>query len=134
LIHNGDEVPVRGNGVCLSDLIDHNYIGITDTSSIHHLINQAFQSAGFAERRAFQVASMATAVAFVRGGLGFTILLEMSLTMLRIEGLFVRPLEQPAVHREIGAFWSNTASLSPAGVAFRSALSAYFKNNFAPQS
>lgn len=114
--------------VSWSNLIDKKYIAINRTrSSVHHLASKAFREIGHTVDPSFEVGSMTSAVAFAQCGLGFTIVPEIALTMLRVEGLQARKLRGPIVNREIAMLWFNKRSLSPAALAFKEALASYCK-------
>jgi len=104
------------------EIAERPYIAIADTSSVYRLAARAFDEAGVDISPSFQVASMATAVAFVRCGLGFTLLPEMGLSMLKLDGLAVRHIHAPHVHRDIGVYRLENRHLSPAAEAFRQML------------
>ncbi|WP_454618335.1 LysR family transcriptional regulator [Bradyrhizobium cenepequi] len=109
-----------------SNLADKRYIAINRSrSSIHHLASQAFRETGHSTEPSFEVGSMTSAVAFVQCGLGFTVVPEMALSMLRVEGLETRRIRGPIIYRDIAALWRKKRSLSPAAATFKDELTAH---------
>lgn len=108
--------------VVWEELLDVPYISISDTSSVQVLAHRAFQQVGIQPQPSLTVEAMTTAIALVKAGLGFTLVPESALAMLRTDDLAVRRVLQPSIHRDIAVFWSRSRSLSPAAEALLEAL------------
>lgn len=103
------------------DLAALDFIAISQTASLRTLSDAGFQVAGVTPRSQREVGSMATAVAFVRAGLGATILPSSALSMFRTDGVVMRALSEPQLVRDIWLI-APRRSPSPAEAAFRAAI------------
>lgn len=83
------------------DIAALDFIAIKDNSSLRKLSDAGFQVSGAVPRILHEVGSMTTAIAFVRNGMGCTILPRSALGMLASDGLEIRALISPALSRDI---------------------------------
>jgi DNA-binding transcriptional LysR family regulator len=93
-------------------------------SSVRKLVDQAFESIGEFAKPAFEATYMSTAAGMVKAGLGVTILPSSAFDMGELTGLRTRPINSPALTREIGAIERSGRSLSPAAESFLKTLKA----------
>ena len=104
--------------VTLAALAQYPMVMMDPDTSARHTIDGAFASAGCYPTRACEVMYMATAVAMVRAGLGFTILPASAIEWRAHVGLAVRRIDEPAFLRRLGLIKRAGRSLPPASEAF----------------
>jgi len=104
----------QGQTARMSDLADEPFI--LSKGGCEPIIARVFRSADLALRPRFEVRDMQTLLAMVREGLGVALVPELALPQ-PLDGLTVRPLEQPAQRDLALAFHAREAS-APAVLAF----------------
>jgi LysR family transcriptional regulator, carnitine catabolism transcriptional activator len=110
------------SSVSCAELASQPYISLSGTSSVRHLADSTFRRSQVSISPRYDVLAMPTAVAFVQVGLGFTLLPDMALEMLRTDGLSLIPLSDQQSHRDIGIIWSRRRTLNKATRIFLETL------------
>ncbi len=100
--------------IALKDLVDVPLVLLEPESSVRVLVNRAFESIGHYVTPAYEATHMSTALAMARAGLGVTILPSAAIELRALEGLRSRPIERPAIKRDIGIILKAGRSPSPA--------------------
>lgn len=119
--------PIAGlKKVTLAKLAEHPMVMMDPETSARHTIDRAFAEAGCYPPRACEVMYMATAVAMVRAGLGFTILPASAIEWRAHPHLAVRAIGDPGFVRRVGLIRRSGRTVAPAGEAFMKALAAAF--------
>ncbi len=97
-------------------------ITLTRDSGIRSLVEYGFEAAGAALDIAFEVNQITTALALAAAGLGVAVLPAYAMASPQSAGLMARPLEAPAVVRDVVAIHRSGRALAPAAAAFVTAL------------
>jgi DNA-binding transcriptional LysR family regulator len=97
-------------------------IMMTNASAFHYLVDRALSHAGEPVTPAYEVGYMGTAIGLVEAGLGVAVLPAYARSMSDAKKAIVRPLESPAVTREVCIVTRGGRSLSPAAEAFAGVL------------
>ena len=94
------------------------FVAMAEGTSVRELVDAACARIGRALEPRFEVSHLATAGALVAQGLGVTALPALTLPMLHVEPLVLRPLAHFGAVRRIGLAWRSGHTLSPAARAF----------------
>lgn len=97
---------------------------MTSASAFHYLVDRALSQAGEPATPAYEVGYMGTAIGLVEAGLGVAVLPAYARSMSDPEKVALRPLESPAVTREVSIVTRAGRSLSPAAEEFAAVLRA----------
>lgn len=108
--------------VTLRRLAEFPMVMMDQETSARHYIDAAFAAAGCYPSRACEVMYMATAVAMVRAGLGFTILPSSAIEWRAHKGLAVRAIDEASFIRRIGIIRKPGRSLPPQSEQFAQML------------
>jgi len=100
-------------------------ITLTSESSIRRLVEIGYETAEVPVDPAFEVTHVATALALVEMGLGFSVLPTYANAEARMRGLSMRPLIRPRISRDISVIHASGRSLSPAVQALMPVLRKY---------
>jgi DNA-binding transcriptional LysR family regulator len=92
----------RVRSLKLEQLIEYPLILMDRSSSVRHIIEDAFRAKGRAAMPAFEVAFMSTAIGMVRAGLGVTVLPSASLEVQSATDLGSRNFAERILMRQIG--------------------------------
>ncbi|MET0984755.1 MAG: LysR substrate-binding domain-containing protein, partial [Steroidobacteraceae bacterium] len=106
----------------LEQLIEYPLILMDRSSSVRHIIEDAFRAKGRAALPAFEVAFMSTAIGMVRAGLGVTVLPSASLEVQSATDLGSRNFAERILMRKIGILKRQGRSMAPAVEKFTSFL------------
>lgn len=101
---------------------DRPFIGMSADSSLHGLIDEAFQQVGLAVRPLFNCKQPTTIGSLVAASLGISVLPRLTLAQIASPALTWRRLEAPAISRSIGLITHASHSLSPASLLFSKEL------------
>jgi DNA-binding transcriptional LysR family regulator len=112
----------RKKQIGLKDLVGLPLVLMDPGTSVRKLVDQAFEAIGQIARPAFEATYMSTAAGMVKAGLGVTILPLSAIEMGELTGLRVRPLQRPALTREIGVIEKSGRSRAPAAESFLQTL------------
>jgi len=105
-----------------SVLADRPFIGMSPDSSLHGMINAAFEQAGLDIRPLFNCRHPTTIGSLVAESLGVTVLPRLTLAQMASPALTWRRLENPSISRSIGLITHASHSMSPAGLLFSKEL------------
>lgn len=94
-------------------LAQHSTIQMSRDSNIRKLTDLAFFQNGIDVRPAFETQLVSTAVAFVRGGLGLTVIPALEAYALSDRTLRVIPLAEPIMRRDIGLLMRRSMITTP---------------------
>ncbi len=100
------------------DLPDHDLILTSQGSTPRTQYELAIRNTKSSIASRYDVTHMTTAVQMIHQGLGITVLPQLALPALNLEGLLSRVLNDTTAKREIGLFHRKDRSLSPAANAF----------------
>jgi len=89
-----------------------------DRSYVRFLTDTTFAKIGISVRPAFEASLISTALGMVRAGLGVAVLPETALRTGNIDGVDVKPLTQPSVHRPLGFLVAPNRVLPPVAQKF----------------
>jgi len=106
----------------LEQLIEYPLILMDRSSSVRHIIEDAFRAKGRAALPAFEVAFMSTAIGMVRAGLGVTVLPSASLEVQSATDLGSRNFAERILMRQIGILKRQGRSMAPAVEKFTAFL------------
>lgn len=93
------------------------HIRFVDGSSLHYYVNEAATRAAVQLNPVAEVTYMTTAVSFVQGGMGYTILPELALPSMNLVGIRAIPLNDPQAVRRLGTITPNRKLRGPATLA-----------------
>lgn len=97
--------------------LDGHAVAVMNTgTSVREMIDRAMGNADIHLRIEAEVEQMATAVGFVRAGLGVTILPSEALPAFSLEGLAIRRLTDPVMRRHLGVIGRLGRTFTPAAV------------------
>lgn len=102
-----------------ADLNGRPLIALTRESGIRRLVELGYEEADILMDPAFEVSQIATALAFVEAGLGFSVLPAYAISQIRDRKIVVRALENPSLGRDISIIHATGRSASPSVVAFQ---------------
>lgn len=122
VVHRQDHPIASLEKVTLAGLAEYPMVMMDPDTSARHTIDEAFAEAGCYPVRACEVMYMATAVAMVRAGLGFTILPASAIEWRAHDGLAVRRIDEPAFVRRLGLIKKPGRTMPPASEAFMHVL------------
>jgi LysR family hydrogen peroxide-inducible transcriptional activator len=99
-------------GVSEKDLIDEQVLLLDDGHCLRDQALAVCASSGAREIGDFRASSLSTLAQMVAGGVGITLLPEMSLAVeaRQLESLIVKPFRRPVPHRTIGLAWRRTSA------------------------
>jgi DNA-binding transcriptional LysR family regulator len=98
------------------------YIAIIRQSSVHRVVQEALHVAKVELEPVYEVRSVPTAIHLVKAGMGFTIMPDLSVDSVRLDGLVTRPIVDPAAFRRVGILTHRHRPHTPAGSAVAKAL------------
>lgn len=101
------------------------YVAFAQTS-VEKCVSAAFSKSKAEIKPLFEVKFVATAVGIVRRGNAFTVLPELALNLVDLEGLVVKPIH-PVVSRNVGILVHSQRSLTPATHTAIKAVTEAFK-------
>ncbi len=101
---------------------DRPFIGMSADSSLHGLIEEAFQQVGLTVQPLFNCKQPTTIGSLVAASLGISVLPRLTLAQIASPALTWRRLEAPAISRSIGLITHASHSLSPASLLFSKEL------------
>jgi DNA-binding transcriptional LysR family regulator len=104
------------------DLRDAPLVMMSSASAFHYLVDHAASEAGLTAAPAYEVGYMGTAIALVEAGLGIAVLPAYAGSMIDTRKAAVRPVDSPAVTREVSIVTRAGRSLSPAAQQFTDVL------------
>lgn len=122
LVCRSDDPLIAQDSYDWSVLADRPFIGMSPDSSLHGLIQAAFQDAGLDIQPLFNCKQPTTIGSLVAEGLGVSVLPRLTLAQLDSPALTWRRLEGPTVSRSIGLITHAASSLSPASLLFSKEL------------
>lgn len=112
----------RKRRVTWTDLRDLPLIMMSSKSAFHSLVERAANQAGLQSVPAYEVGYMGTAIGLVEAGLGVAVLPAYARSMVDSRKALVRPIDGPAVTREVAIASRAGRSLSPAADRFAAVL------------
>ena len=119
----GPETPFgRRRALSLADLAQQPLILMDRESTVRTVVDRALASIGHYAPPAFEASYMSTALGMVKAGLGVTILPESVLEMEDNRDLDFRPIQKPALDRDVGILMKRGRSLAPAAAALVDAV------------
>jgi DNA-binding transcriptional LysR family regulator len=104
------------------DLRGEPLVMMSSASAFHYLVDHAASEAGLTAAPAYEVGYMGTAIALVEAGLGIAVLPAYARSMIDARKAAARPVDSPAVTREVSIVTRAGRSLSPAAAQFAAAL------------
>lgn len=118
----GDSLATGATDLSWRQLITRPYVCFVDNTSLHHHVDRAARESGLALNVVSEVTYMTTAVSLVQAGIGFTILPELALGSLNLDGVILRPIIDPPAVRSIGTIMRAGRVKTPATLAALDAL------------
>lgn len=100
------------------DLVPHDLVLLSQGSSAREQFDRAIMTDESIAGLRYDVTHMTTALLLVRQGLGLTLLPRLALSVLPLEGLQHRPVQDGNARRTIGILHRRDRQLSPAAQAF----------------
>lgn len=104
------------------DLRAARLVMMTNASAFHYIVDRAVSQAGIQAAPTYEVGYMGTAIGLVEAGLGVAVLPAYARSMIDSKKALVRPIESPAVTRQISIVTRAGRSSSPAAEQFAAAL------------
>jgi LysR family carnitine catabolism transcriptional activator len=120
--------------VSWSDLAREAFIAFDRTTSIRQHLDRAFAESGSAPRGAIEARNISAVAGLVAAGLGVSAVPGLVLPLVEFAGLAYRPLGAPRTERKIAIVRVPERSLSPAAMAFLTAITSRSRGGQPPET
>lgn len=122
----------KAGPLCWRDLQDFTYITLQRPSSIRLLIDRTLQAEGIVLSPSFEAHQLVSIGRMVAQGLGLSVIPALSARQMQEMGAVTKPLDYPAIYREVGAVTRKRYSLSVAAQAMLELVVATAQSNQPP--
>jgi DNA-binding transcriptional LysR family regulator len=124
----------KSTEVSWSDLSREAFIAFDRTTSIRQHLDRAFAESGSAPRGAIEARNISAVAGLVAAGLGVSAVPGLVLPLVEFAGLSHRPLGEPRTERKIAIVRVPERPLSPAAMAFRTAITSRKHGELPPET
>jgi DNA-binding transcriptional LysR family regulator len=117
-----DHQLMKGGMVEVRELAKYPLLTMPSQSAVWKTLNDAFAAAGVPFAPSFLTLHQLTLLSMVKAGLGVTVLPQLSLKLMNMEGLAVTRIRPPGLYRDVGLTTAHGRAIQPAAQKLMNAL------------